>query len=185
MDFRYLAPRRRSRGLSVVELTTTLAVTLVLLAIGIPGFRSISGNNAISAGLNDMVSHLHYARSEAIKRGIQVVLCPSDGGRDCLDSFHWQDGFMVFADNNGNRRLDERESVLRFHRQDGRRVRILTSAGRKRLVYKPSGMSPGSTATITVCDRTGRVAPQAIILSNPGRPRRSKTRPDGSPLNCE
>ena len=185
MDFRYFAPRGRARAFSVVELTTSLAVTLVLLTIAIPGLRNITGNSAVSAGLNDMISHLHFARSEAIKRGIQVVLCPSDGGHQCLDSFQWQDGFMVFADDNGNRRLDEQEIMLRFHRHDSKRVKILTSAGRKRLVYKPSGMSPGSTATITICDRSASVEPQAIILSNPGRPRQSKTRSDGSPLQCE
>jgi hypothetical protein len=61
---------------------------------------------------------------------------------------------------------------------------ILTSKGRKHLVFKATGMSPGSTATITVCDRTGAVSPKAVILSNPGRARRSTTRADGSPLRC-
>lgn len=184
MDVRRFLMRANQRAFSVVELTTSLAVTLVVLTIAVPGFRSITGSSSVSAGINDMASYLHFARSHAIMSGVQVVLCPSENGHGCSDSYHWHQGLIVFTDNNENRRLDKAETVLRFHRPTGDRVTIATSAGRKRLVFKASGMSPGSTATITVCDKAMHVPPRALILSNPGRPRQSKTRSDGSPLFC-
>lgn len=184
MEIRLVPCLRYARAFSLVELTTSLAVTLILLTIAVPGFRSISGSSAVSAGIDDMMSHLHLARHEAIMRGVQVVICPSNDGHKCLDSFQWQGGFMVFADIDENRRRSSNEPVLRVHRHDSGRVMILTSKGRKHLVFKATGMSPGSTATITVCDRTGAVSPKAVILSNPGRARRSTTRADGSPLRC-
>lgn len=184
MDVRRFFMRASQRAFSVVELTTTLAVALVILTIAVPGFRTITGSSAVSAGINDMASVLHFARGQAIMSGVQVVLCPSEDGHSCSDSFHWHQGLIIFADDNENRRLDKSETVLRFHQPPNNRVTITSSAARKRLVFKASGMSPGSTATITVCDKALHVPPRALILSNPGRPRQSKTRSDGSPLVC-
>lgn len=173
-----------SRAFTLIELIIVLAVISIVLSVGIPGIGSLAGNSRITSAVNSMVRHLHYARSEAVKLGIPVVLCPSLGGTDCDDSFHWENGFILFADHDGDRNPGSGEKVLRHYDVGKNHTRILTSAGRKKITYQASGMSPGSTATITVCDPNGRVPPKAVILSNPGRPRLSNTRADGSPLEC-
>ena len=184
MDIQLASDWRHIRAFTLIELIIAIAIITVLLSAGIPGFRSLSCNSSISTAVSSMAAHLQLARSEAIKRASQVVLCPSLDREHCSDSFEWQRGFIIYADNNGNRARDPSEPLLRFHRPDNNRVRIFTSAGRKKLAYKPSGMAPGSTATITVCDRARIAEPRAIILSNPGRARFSKTRADGSSLEC-
>ncbi len=171
-------------ALTLVELISTLATVCILLAIGIPSALTLSASSSTTTAVNSMALHLHLARSEAVKRGVPVVLCPSTDGQSCLNSFEWQQGFILFVDDNRNRSPDGSETVLRFQQPNRHRVRILTSVGRKRLIYQPSGMSPGSTATITICDLTATVDPKALIVSNSGRPRLSTTRPDGSPLQC-
>ncbi len=173
----------RSIGLTLVELLTALALVIIVLSIGIPGYRKIVGNNRVTAAVNAVASHLHFARSEAVTGGVPVVLCPSVDGEHCDDTFYWHEGFMVFADQNGNRTAGEGQPLLRYFRSDTG-VSIRTSVGRKKLVYQPSGMSPGSTATITVCDRSKDIKPKAIIVSNAGRPRLSKKGADGKPLKC-
>lgn len=183
MDVQRARCPRRLNAFTLVELMITLAVTVIVLSVAVPSYRILAAGN-ITTAINTMAAHLHLARSEAIKRGIQVILCPSTDGKTCLDEFEWQKGFMVYADVNENRRPDEKDLTLRFHQPDSRRIRILTSAGRKKLIYKPSGMSPGSTATITICDTTRYASPRAIIVSNTGRPRLSDTRPDGKNLRC-
>ena len=184
MDIPSAGTCRRQTALTLVELISTLAVVCILLAVGVPSVRTLSASSSVTTAVNSMTLHLHLARSEAVMRGVPVVLCPSTDGQSCLDSFEWQQGFILFVDENRNRSPDGSDTVLRFQQPDRHRVRILTSVGRKRLIYQPSGMSPGSTATITICDLTATVNPKAIILSNPGRPRLSMTRPDGSPLHC-
>ena len=179
---------RRSRpscpGFTLIELLAFLAVAIIALATGVPAFQSLAADNAITAGANDMVSHLQLARTTAIMRGAQTVLCPTADRRNCLDTIEWQAGFMLFTDENRNRRLDPGDELVRYHRMDPSRLRVVTSPGRKRLVYGPGGMAYGSTATITVCGRDGKALPKAVILSNTGRPRVSATRPDGSALRC-
>jgi len=184
MDIQLARAGRYIRAFTLIELITAIAIITILLSAGIPGLQSLSAKSSISAAISSMAAHLQLARSEAIKRASQVILCPSLDQEHCSDSFEWQKGFIIYADNNGNRKRDSNETLLRFHRPDNDRVRIFTSAGRKKLAYKPSGMAPGSTATITVCHRTRIAEPRAIILSNPGRPRFSKTRADGSSLEC-
>jgi type IV fimbrial biogenesis protein FimT len=175
---------RHSRAFTLIELIVVLTMISIVLAIGIPGISSLAGSSRITSGVNSMVRHLHYARSEAVNRGIPVTLCPSLAGKNCDDSFRWEQGFILFADNDGDRKPSRGEKILRHFDPGVSPTRILTSAGRKKITYQPSGMAPGSTATITVCDPAGRSAPKAVILSNPGRPRLSDTRANGSPLDC-
>lgn len=173
-----------SQGLTLVELLAGVAVIAIVFAIGIPGYRSLAGTSRVTTAINSMAGYLHYARSEAVTRGIPVVLCPSADGRNCDDTIDWQQGYMVFVDTLRNRIPSPLHPPLRYARPPQKGVSIRTSVGRKKLVYYPSGMSPGSTATITVCDQSGVAEPRAIIVSNAGRPRLSRVKPDGKPLIC-
>lgn len=175
---------RRLRAFTLIELLTVVAMIGIVLAIGIPSAHHLSGNGRVTAAANALVHHLHYARSEAIRLVTAVVLCPSRDGSSCADAIEWQDGFILFADSNQNRVRDIGETLLKFKRLEDAGVRVYSSIGRKKLIYQATGMAPGSTATITVCDRHGYVAPKAVILSNPGRPRLSRTRANGSALEC-
>jgi len=62
-------------GLTLIELMVTLAVAIVLLAIGIPAFQGLASSNRASTQANGLVTALNLARSEAISRGIPVAVC--------------------------------------------------------------------------------------------------------------
>lgn len=68
-------------GLTAIEMMITLAIAAVVLAMGIPGLKSLVANNQMNATTNDLVTHLQYARSESIKRMIPVSACSSADGR--------------------------------------------------------------------------------------------------------
>ena len=181
MDIHAIRPR--SRAFTLIELMIILAALMITLSIGLPSLRSLQGHNSLVAASNRLVGQLQFARSEAVKRGYPVVLCPASQPDRCSPGDEWQDGLLIFADNNHNRRLDAGEQVLHHYRPDPG-TRLVTSRWRRILVFRPDGSAPGSTATITLCDPARAAAPRAVILSNPGRPRVSRTRPDGSPLLC-
>jgi len=175
---------RNSRAFTLIELIIVLAMITVVMSVGVPGIQHLAVNSRITSAVNSMVRHLPYARSEAIMRTQPVVLCPSLQGSDCDNSYHWESGFILFADNNRDRKRSEGERILRHFNPGSGQISILTSTGRKKLTYQASGMAPGSTATITICDPGSPENSKAIIVSNPGRPRLSNTRADGSPLKC-
>lgn len=94
------APLRLSRGVTLLELMVAITVLAILAGIGVPAFSNIMRNNAIAAQASNLVSALSLARSEAMKRGIRVSVCPSnDSGNACTED--WNNGWLVFADDFG------------------------------------------------------------------------------------
>lgn len=90
--------RNRSRGLTLVELVVTLAVAIILALIAAPMFTTITANNTLSSATNLLSGHMQLARSEAVKRGTAVTICPSGDGTTCAGTTQWALGWIVFED---------------------------------------------------------------------------------------
>jgi type IV fimbrial biogenesis protein FimT len=185
MDVVSLRKANSQVGFTLVELLTTLVVMIAVIVTGIPAMQKFSASQNMLAAVNTVASHLHLARSEAIKQGTRAVLCPSLDGETCLKSNQWQQGFILFADENANRERDSDEGLLRQFRSASKEPQILIKSGRRQWVrYQATGEAPGSTLTITFCDANNLVEPKAIIISNTGRPRISTSNSKGGPLDC-
>lgn len=171
-----------TRGFTLLEIITTMTIGMTLLITGIPAMHKLIQQNLHSTHVNTFVGHLHYSRSEAIKRGTNVVMCRGSK-EDCARTAGWQHGWLIFVDENHNRQRDIDEQVLRYEAgwDDGIEV---TSGRRRRIVYQPSGYSPGTNGTYVFCNPSYPELVRAVILSNTGRPRLSKKRPGGGPLRC-
>jgi type IV fimbrial biogenesis protein FimT len=92
------------RGFTLIELMITLAVAAILLTVAVPNFRELIERNRVSSHTNLMVGALQLARSEAIKRGSNlVILCKSSDGSSCSSSANWKDGWLLFADKNSDK----------------------------------------------------------------------------------
>ena len=176
-----LLPARKA-GFTVIEILTTLSILMLLMTSGVPSFQSFIKRNQHAAHVNQFVTHLHYTRSEAIKRNTHVIMCRGDES-GCKRTEGWHKGWIVFADPNNNRELDTGENVLQVAQgwDDG----ILSTSGqRRRIRYREDGSSTGTNGTYVFCHPDFEDQARAVILSNNGRPRLSKKRPDGSPLTC-
>lgn len=62
------------RGFTLLELMVTIAVLAILTTIAIPNFRDLVQNNRVTTQANELVSALTFARTEAVKRGRNVVV---------------------------------------------------------------------------------------------------------------
>jgi type IV fimbrial biogenesis protein FimT len=83
-------------GFTLVELLITIVVLTIVLAAGVPAFQSFIKNNRVTAQANDLVSTIQLARSEALKRGTNTVVCASDDQAKCTGKDTWSDGWIVF-----------------------------------------------------------------------------------------
>lgn len=175
--------RRGARAFTLIDAIISMAILSILLSAGVPGLTHMVRQNRMAISVNEFVASLSYARSEAVKRGLRVVVCQSHDGEACAAEGGWHPGWIVFVDRNGNREYDADEALLRVSRGVHEDIQI-TSAQRRRIVFQPSGTSGGSNGTYVFCMPKAPPLKRAVILSNTGRVRLSDTRPDGQELQC-
>jgi two-component system sensor histidine kinase TctE len=100
---------RPPRGFSLVELLVTMTIIGITLAIGVPSYRYVTNSNRVSSEVNQLLGDMQLARSEAVKQGTVVSVCPGTAtatgalySGSCVNSANWQGGWLVFADVNGD-----------------------------------------------------------------------------------
>jgi len=159
-----------------------LAITAILLIIGIPALQSYEMRQRMSAAINLLHTQLVLARNEAIRFNTQVVACPGSVNSGCTEAADWSNGWIVFGDLNGDRQYQGTESMLRV--EPGlEQVVIRSSSGRTNLRFYPNGSAPGSNSSITFCDARGPASARKLVISNTGRIRREDA-PEISASNC-
>lgn len=96
-----------ARGTTLVELLIVLVLAGVLLGAALPSYRGLIERMQLRAAVNDLFAAIDLTRSQAIARGSRVVLAPLEpAGAD------WRLGWVVFIDQNANRRPDPSEPRL-------------------------------------------------------------------------
>jgi len=90
--------RLHQRGMTLLEMMVTISIVVILVTTGVPGMIELIRDTKQSTYVMDIVSHLNYARTEAIKRGRMVTVCPSNDGAACLGVARWHSGWITFAD---------------------------------------------------------------------------------------
>lgn len=95
-----------------------MVIVVILMAIGVPSYRNVTTSNRVATEADALLRDLQYARSEAVRQGQPVTVCISKTGTACdAASTSWQEGWIVFADANGNQTVDTTtDTVLRVQR---------------------------------------------------------------------
>lgn len=87
---------RTASGFTLLELMVTLFVLSILLTFGVPTFFETIRSNRAAANANELVSALSIARSEAVRRGTRITLCPTADGNGCNGA--WTQRWLLFVD---------------------------------------------------------------------------------------
>lgn len=170
---RIFTRNRTSSGITALDLLVTMALVAIIAVAGLPGLHSYGKNQAIKASVSLLHSDLNLARSEAIKLNTRTVACPGLAATGCADHSRWHEGWLVFADMNGDRSRQDTEPLLR----QANALQQLTATGsdsRRQILFYPNGSAPASNTSIVFCDDRGFTKGKKLVISNSGRIRRSE-----------
>ena len=171
-----------SDGFTLIELIITLAIISILFHLTAPSFQDFGANSRMTTQINTMVASFNYARSEAVKRNQNIVICPNNEG-SCARQPHWHNGWLMFVDENFNREIDRDEEII-FVEAEKQNIEIISSRYRRRVVFRELGTSAGSNGSYVFCDQRGESEARAIILSNGGRTRIADKKSNGKDWPC-
>ncbi len=167
---------KKQRGFTLADLMVTLTVMGISLSVAVPSFQTVVNNNRRSTAVNQLVSTMHVARSEAVTRNLQVTVCPSTNGTSCTATA-WHKGWLAFPDLDGDRAVDGNEPIMTVASEFSN-IDIDTTEFPAFFVYRPNGRimvnNVGqNTGQMTFCDDRGadhaRVSSSAAA-ANPGCP---------------
>ena len=102
-----IGTRHSEAGFNLVELLVVVSVGSILMGLGVSSYRYVTNSSRVSSEINSLLGDMQVARSEAIKRGQTVTICPSGNGTSCAGGGGaWNGGWIVFTDWTGNGTVD-------------------------------------------------------------------------------
>ena len=165
----------------------TLVLAAIVMTVAVPSFRGFVQDTRLTTTINEMVTSINLARSEAVKNGGGATLCKRNAaGTACDSSASWDAGWIVFSDIDRDGAVDggDGDMIVRVH--EPLLAELDMTFGRNRVSYDSRGAASGYNGTIVTCDDRGAGDARGLILSNTGRLRRSQdsdsdgTEEDGS-----
>lgn len=162
-----------SPGITLLELLIALAITTLLLLVAAPGWGAWMAEHQLQDRADALLHALDRARSEAVRQGSRVNVCPALAGACPGPSAAWEGGWTIVSGSDPALRslLHERAAppgvTIRGNRPVADYVSY-TSLGQARRL--DGALQMGS---FTIC-RAGHKA-RKVILANSGRARIEQT----------
>lgn len=148
-------------GFTLPELMITLLVASIVMTVAIPSFQDFIMKNRLTTQINQFITSINLARSEAIKRGETITLCSSNDQSTCTAST-WESGWIV---------KDSSDEVLRVYDSLSGDNALSNADSLTSISFRADGFFSGTSTTFTLCSNgvSGEQGRQ-IMINATGRP---------------
>ena len=153
-------------GFTIVELMVAMAIAAILLGMALPAFNTFIEQRTMGARVNDFISAVNLARSEAVNRGGLVSIQAQDASDNANE---WGPGYCVTVGTPGNCN----NSLRDFEPAADATMDALGGLnGVGTLTYNGRGLlTLGAQGTIELCSTDATVDPgREIAINAVGRP---------------
>ncbi len=156
--YRYCKAKAAQQGFTLTELLITLAILVILMAIGAPQLQTFVVQRAVASQAETFAESIRLARSEALKRGQRVSICASsapEAARPVCSpdgaTVDWAQGWLVWVDDGATpRAFDSGESILKVQQAFNMSGGIVTNSGQASISFAQNGMAIGSANSFKI-----------------------------------
>jgi Tfp pilus assembly protein FimT len=154
-------------GLTLLELLVTLGILVLVITMSAPISQALTESTERRTALNNLFHAFQSARSEAIRRGHVMTLCPLVSSNCSSD---WSKDISLFTDPDSNRVLSGGEAILFTIHPPRKGDLIPAPASRRYFQFDALGAVKGTIGNVTYCPASGNPKQIGqIILSMGGR----------------
>lgn len=162
----HLTARWGQPGFTLIELLTTVAIAAIVLSFGFAGFSQLAGRTKMTGAANSLIAHLQLARTEAVKLGTRVTVCPSAAGSGCdAASTSWANGYIVAVGSGGT----VTQVLRRVDADEMRGIAVTKNGSSTRIEFAPDGSAEGYNATLKICNPRDSSLIRQVVVSPMGR----------------
>ncbi len=142
----------------------------LLAALAIPNMRLFVEKNRLSTLTNDLLADISMARTEAIKRSLDVGICPFAAGPACGGGANWAPGWIVFVDIDSSGGWSVGDEILRVRDPAPNNITVVPPANLLR--FGRRGEVAAGSGNISLCNSNipGQTNLRTISVLITGRP---------------
>jgi type IV fimbrial biogenesis protein FimT len=89
-------------GMTLLELMIVVAIGAILMTVAVPAFNDVVKTTRLKGQVSTFRQALMEARQLAVNRGQPVTICRSNDQSNCKDNNQWENGWIIFLDDDGN-----------------------------------------------------------------------------------
>lgn len=142
---------KTQKGLTLVELLTTVSILSIVIVAGVPSLQSLHANNQRASVMFEFTTSVAFARGEAARRRLPVTLCASTDGASCSNG-EWNGGWITFVDADSDKEVDVGEEILRAFAVENPQFSMTGNAPLADGLTIGSTGFPTSTGSLDYCD---------------------------------
>jgi len=166
---------QRVTGFSAIELMVVVSIVAVLAGLAAPSFTLLIESWRVRQATEQLTSSLYLARSEAIKRGGQVVIQKipnnTNGCNSATGNRDWDCGWFVCHDTNNNGTCNANEAVLQ-RIDTPARVQVTRTGGGAGIKLNRWGLVDGTWlgfSLVPLNTSTNHPGARGVCMSSGGR----------------